>query len=153
MRRQLASWPPGRLLLRVSSASFIFESTRLRLLSLASFTLHSKLSPGKPSAPRALTPVPPGWHSRTAPAPRLVQTVPASHGSQEGMDGCRSVWRPLWGLGEKDRGAWGTPLSGHGGDAEHGNTLGCLFILNPIRAKSGETGHKGQRWEPSAASI
>lgn len=65
------------------------------------------------------------------------------------MDGCRSVWRPLWGLGEKDRGSSGVPHSGHGGDAEHGNTLGCLFILNPIRAKSGETGHK----EPAVGTL
>lgn len=65
------------------------------------------------------------------------------------MDGCRSVWRPLWGLGEKDRGSPGVPHSGHGGDAEHGNTLGCLFILNPIRAKSGETGRK----EPAVGAL
>lgn len=41
------------------------------------------------------------------------------------------------------------PHSGHGGDAEHGNKLGCLFILNPIRAKSGETGRK----EPSVGTL
>lgn len=65
------------------------------------------------------------------------------------MDGCRSVWRPLWGLGEKGRGSSGVPHSGRGGDAEHGNKLGCLFILNPIGAKSGETGHK----EPAVGTL
>lgn len=39
-------------------------------------------------------------------------------------------------------GSSGVPHSGHGCDAEHGHTLGCLPILNSIRAKSGETGHK-----------
>lgn len=41
------------------------------------------------------------------------------------------------------------PHSGHGGDAEHGNSFWGVFILDPIRAKRGQT---GQWWEPEAAS-
>ena len=44
--------------------------------------------------------------------------------------------------GKGPGGSSGVPHSGHGCGAERGNTLGCLPILNSVRAKSGETGHK-----------
>lgn len=54
---------------------------------------------------------------------------------------------------QRARGNSGVPHSGHGRDAEHGNTLGCLFILNPLRAESGATGHKEKRLPPVGKLI